>query len=1016
MKIINLNSNLAFILAIAVGLIMNAGVIFSQETSEFIHGKVVSSSGEPLIGAGILIKGTGTGVTTDLDGNYSIKAPEKGKSFTLVFQYIGMVSKEIPVSQPRLLNVTLVEDNKLSEAVIVGAYGTKQSREDMIGSAFQVNASQLKDKPKTRVDNLLEGLVPGMSIDPNTDAAGSTRARNNVRVRGEASLSASNEPLWVVDGVPFYTGDRTNQIPGMSYSVSPLSMLDPNDIESITVLKDADQVTIYGANGANGVILVTTKSGAKNMPLRVSATVNYGVATPDRSTMFKVMNASQYMEVAKEAWINSGKPMSTFPFQDNEWNSYSTTSTDWADKYIGIGQNVYANVSLRGGTKRITSQVSASYYREENIVISDKMDRFTFKARNVFDLTRWMKLDTSLSASYNDNDLFPISREYFDTLPIYEPYMQDGTYRLYNMVFEEGSFKKKRFNDNKIPQRRESINNQKSLKTTGNFALSIDIMKGLQFNAQYSLDYMHSHEDMYSSRLTIQGTDYSGQPVGSTRRADASYLTWTNVERLNFDRTFGKHKVGAYIGLELHQKKIKTLSGTASGFMNDNIQEITYADETTIKANSNTDISRSMSFFGRATYSYDSRYYVSANYRRDGNSGFGIYSRWANFWSVGLSWNIHNEKFFKSNLVKMLKLKASYGTNGNSRVDSSQAVGAYTYGSTYSYMGQMGAVVSTMPNPGLSWETTRMFNIGARIELGDRFSAEVEYYNNYTSDLLSKIYVSRTLSSDRIYANVGEMRNFGAELTINSTNVRTRNFSWDMGLNVSHNSNRIEKLYNGMTTSFGTTLWREGYDSNTYYLVEWAGVDPSDGMPMWYDLDGNITKSYSTSNRKPGKSATPILFGGWTNTFTYKNWSLSFQINYTIGGYSLATYASNYFEDGYSIATNNQAVEVYLHRWKTPGQVAAFPKVSDVSTQSGMSSTRFLYNKTNFKLTNVVLTYNIPEKVLEKVKMKGASVSFVCDNAYLLTPDQKRGLNSYKTMMSGYPMTRTFTLSLNASF
>ncbi len=324
----------ALFLVFSAALLPAAGV---PQIQDKVTGKVLDSNGEPLAGAGVMIRGTKIGVTTDIDGLYSIAAPAEGGSYVLVFQYIGMKSVEMAVSGQRRVDVRMEDDNELDGSVIVGAYGTKQRREDLIGSAYQVNSDQLKDKPKTRIDNLLQGLVPGMTIDPNTDAAGTTRSRYETRIRGEASLSASNEPLWVIDGVPVYTGSNTNQIPGMSYTISPLSYLNPDDIESITVLKDADQVTIYGADGSNGVILVTTKSGARNKPLTVSARFNFGVSAVDRSTMFKMMDAQQYLTVAKESWTNAGYKTESFPYQDNDFNSYSTTSTRWPDEYLGGG-------------------------------------------------------------------------------------------------------------------------------------------------------------------------------------------------------------------------------------------------------------------------------------------------------------------------------------------------------------------------------------------------------------------------------------------------------------------------------------------------------------------------------------------------------------------------------------------------------------------------------------------------------------------------------------------------------
>ena len=465
----------------------------SRRQEEVVSGTVTSSDGEPLVGAFVYVKDSKVGVNTDLDGHYEIGAPAHGQSYTLVFQFLGMTTKEFTVSGPKTLNVTLASDTSLEEAVITGAYGVRQKKEDMIGSAFQVNADALKDKPKARIDNILNGLVPGLLVENNADDAGSTRGRLNVRVRGNASLSASNEPLWIIDGVPTYTGGRTNLMPGMSTSSSPLSLIDPNDIESVTVLKDADQTTIYGANGANGVILVTTKRGvAGNMPLKVSATVNYGVSSPDRSTMVKVMNASQYMEVAREAWVNGGNLMSDFPYQDNDYNSYSTTSTDWFKEYLGPGSTLYASLSLSTGTRKARTYVSGSYYRDENTVKTDDSQRFYLRMNQDYDLTERLRMGVSLMAAYNNDNLFSLGEEYLENLPVFSPYLEDGkTYRLYNKVWSDTGkeFVMKRFLGNKLPDREYNDNIQNSLKTIGNFKLDWTIIDGLKFSSVFGVEY-----------------------------------------------------------------------------------------------------------------------------------------------------------------------------------------------------------------------------------------------------------------------------------------------------------------------------------------------------------------------------------------------------------------------------------------------------------------------------------------------------------------------------------------------
>lgn len=1006
-------------LLLVIFVLLDGSLSFAQKGFK-VSGTVTDTQGEPIVGVSVVAPANKQGTITDVDGNYTILAAS-GTS-VLQFSFMGYKTLDYRLSGDHFVSVTLEEDAEVLEnALVVGAYGTKQRREDMVGSAFQVNSSELKYKPKARVDNLLEGLVPGMSVENTSDSGGNTRDRLNVRIRGQSSLYGSSAPLWVVDGVPMYTGGATGLMPGVSQTVSPLGMLDPNDIESITVLKDADQTTIYGANAAGGVILVTTKKGAAgNEPLKLSATLNYGVSMPDKSTMVKMMNAEQYMEVAKEAWTNAGNLLSNFPYQDNYYNSYSTTSTDWFDTYIGTGSTLYASLSATTGTKRAKTYVTGSYYRNANIVKEDLSERYYVRMNNTYTPRDNFKLGLSLGAILTDDDMFQVGHTYLDIQPIFSPYLEDGkTYRLYNNVWDDvkGTWVMQKFNANKLPEREYNQNNQKSVKTTLNVDMDWEIIKGLKVTSTFEIDYQHSHEDVYNSRKTLSGINDSRQPRGYSSKYEASYTNWTNVNKISYEKAFGKHKLMAYAGLEMHEVLNKSTSASGNGFMSDNVREIQYADESTRKGSSSYNISRTMSYFARTQYSYNSRYYLSANFRRDGSSGFSIYQQWNNFWSVGGSWNIHKEPFFHVDWIKMLKLKGSFGIVGNSRVDNSYKAGTYTYSNSYSYGDSAGAVLSAIPTEGLTWETVNRSNVGLAFNLGGIIEGEVEYYHNLTKDMISKIYVSRMISDDRIYANVGSMQNTGFELNLTSHNIRTSDFSWTTTLNATHNENKILELHGDMTTGFNEYLYAPGYDSHTWYLVKWAGVDPADGMPMWYDKEGNVTKTFSYDNRQiTGLSRTPVVYGGLVNSFTWKNLSFSFQINYNIGGWDLPSYASRYFDDGYSITSGNQAVETYLYRWREPGDVATYPKVSQTSTKSGMNSTRFLYSMTKFNLSTFTLTWTLPRRWLDRLKMDSLSLSLTGYNVYLFTPDQSRTLNSYKTLSNGFPVNRNFTLGLNASF
>lgn len=983
----------------------------------WVSGHVTDEQKNPLPGVAIVLKGTNAGVITDADGNYRIKVNSPKAS--LMFSFVGMKLKEIQVDSREKIDLVMESiDQILQDVVIKGAYGTAQTRSDMVGSAYQVNSKQLENLPQTRVDLLLDGLVPGVRIDPNTDSPDNTRSRYNIRVRGDASLAASNEPLWILDGTPIFTGDRTNQVTGMSASISPLSFLNPNDIESITVLKDASATSIYGANGANGVILVTTKKGKKGES-KFRFSTQFGISKINESTRFKVLNADQYMDLAKESYTNAGLDMKYFPFQDNDMNTYSTSSTDWHDVFYKIGNNVQGNLSMTGGTEKSAFYLSGSYFRESQTVKGNTTERYALRVNDDITLSDRLIASFNLSASYNINNLFNPGTDYYEYLPIFSPYNEDGTFRLYNKYVDgrttngDQNWKKAKF-FNSVAEREENDNRQRTFMSNSNVMLGYHPMDGLDLTSQLGVDYQSSYEDIYDARTNWSGMESDGTPLGYATRSHVNHLTWTNIERVNYNRTIGKHSVSGVGGFEISSKEYHTIQATGSGFVNDHIKEVTYA--VSRRGSSSANIDHAMSFFLQGSYSYDKRHYFTFNWRKDGNSNFGKDVRWANFGSLAYSWNIHNESFFHSDVVNVLKLKTSFGTNGNSRLGSQQAQGSYSYNDSDNYIDKPGGSLAASPNPDLSWETTYMANLGLRIELLDRLDIDAEYYHNKTVDLLSDMDVSRTTGDTRITRNVGSILNQGFEVNITSENIKNRNFYWTTRLNMAHNKNQLINLYNGLQKVMGNKIWREGEDINTYYLVRWAGVDPRDGSPLWYDYNGNITRTYSYDNRVSGKTSTPFLSGGITNTFEYKNFELRILCNYVLGGYSFSSFGRGSSSDGYHIMDENQSIN-QLDRWQKPGDKALSPKpIWGVSTGSVMNSTRYLYNKTNIRLQNIALTYQLPIQLAQSLGFNQCHLSFVADNVSVWTPYKSKNQNSYKQTMAGYPMESTFSLSLDLMF
>lgn len=985
------------------------------QTSE-VRGTVKDANGESLIGVNVVRKGTSDGTVTDLDGNFVLKAPANA---TLVFSYIGFEKQERVWDGKSRLDVTLKEDvAMLDDVVVIGAYGTVQKRTDMVGSAFQVNAERLETLPVGRVDNLLEGIVPGLQVLPNSDDASSTKQRLNLRVRGEGSMSASNEPLWIVDGTRIFSGDRTNMVAGMSTSISPLSYMNADDIESITILKDATETSIYGADGANGVILVTTKGGTAGKT-KVGLSLRTGVAQINQSARFKVLNGSDYLMLARESYLNSGRDLSTFPFQDNDMNRYSTTDTDWSEVFYDTGTQTNAFLSLSGGRDDLKYYISGGYYNGRSTVIGNNQERYSLRGNLKMKMTP--KLDFSLiyAASYNINNVFVPGNDYYEYLPIYSPRNEDGSFRLYNKTLAgldaSGNplWQTSRFL-NSVPEREENDNKQKAAVTNVNAILKYDILKGLSSTTQFGIDYQGLNEDLYSARTNWSGMSTSGEGIGYSYRNNATFLTWTAIERLNYSRSFGQHHVAGLLGFEASSKDVRTMGARGSGFINDRIKEVSYAVDR--NGSSGRSVSRSLSYFLQGNYDFDRRYYVTVNARRDGNSGFGSDSQWGNFASAGASWNIHNEEFFDADKINVLKLKLSYGSNGNSRIGSQEALGLYSYGESHNYMGELGGTMSGSPNKKLSWETAYITNLGLRIKMFDRADLEIEAYNKRTVNLLSNLDVSRTTGDTRSYRNSGEIVNRGIEATLNVELANSKDMNWWVELNAAHNRNKLIELYNGLEKVMGNYIWREGHDLNTYYIIRWAGVDPRDGAPLWYDSEGNLTRTYNDQNRVPWKTSSPDLTGGITSQLTYKDFSVRALFSYVLGGYGFSTFGRNVMSDGLNIMSENQSVN-QLDRWQKPGDVALSPKpIWGTSTRSVMSSTRHIYKTTHVKFKNIALSYALPERFLKQVGVSDGKIHLIGDNLLIWTPYDKKERNSYKQSMSGYPVETSFSLGIDLSF
>lgn len=851
--------------------LMNVSWAFAQLT---VTGRVKSTSGDPLIGVNVVEKGTTNGTVTDLDGNYSLRV-QQGK--TLVFSYIGFLSQEVVVNKAKI-NVTLKEDTETLDEVVVIGYGSMQ-RKDITSSITSVKAEDLNVGVVTTPAQMLQGKVPGLTIANTSDPNGSA----SISLRGASSLRTGEamEPYYVVDGVP-----------GVS-----ISLVAPEDIESIDVLRDASATAIYGSKAANGVIIITTKKGKKDG--RTSVSYSGYVAWDRTLKTLDMMTADELLSYAK---TNNITQLNDYYNVDNPAN------TNWQDEVLRTGFSHNHNVSINGGNEKTNYSASLNFQDREGVVRGTNMDRLnarTFVQTKA--LNNRLELALSLNASIRNSSTGPTDiqgRSVLDAMYYYNPLVpvknEDGTwYRNLNISQ----------NYNPLSMINEDRYDIKEKLLQGTAQATLHIIDGLDWNLNLSYQ---NQQYIYN----IYNTTQTQLPSVISKHGQADRSTTENIRKqmetyLNWNHTFADaHKVGIMLGYSWEQADNNDGFGLrVYNFYNDDLTYHNLGMANNIDINdvisNNLSTLRMISFYGRINYSYKSRYLLQATVRRDGSSAFGENNRWATFPSVSAAWRITEEQFMKNQHVfDDLKLRVGYGVSGNSLGFDAfiarplyGATGWFTYvnpdGSTSNYR-MLGATRNA--NPDLKWESTSMFNIG--IDFGflhNRLSGTIEYYDKRTSDLIYDYPVSTNrYPYGTMTANVGDISNKGIEITINAVPVQTHNFTWSTTLNLSHNKNVVEKLTNASYSVpyidmsdpdvggfSGQNVQRimEGSPIGQFYTYEWAGYNES-GVSVFndYDADGKLigtTDAPTDEDRRKTGSAQPKLTYGWNNDFTWKNWTLT---------------------------------------------------------------------------------------------------------------------------------------------
>lgn len=1013
-----------------------------------VSGTVVSE-GEPLPGASVFVKGTKNGTVTDIDGRYSISVPADG---TLVFSFIGLQAQEHKVGERTVINVDLVPDNTQLEEVMVVAYATAK-KYSFTGAASTVKGDEIAKLQTSSVSRALEGTVAGLqasaaSGQPGTDA--------EIRIRGIGSINASSAPLYVVDGVP-YDGS--------------VNSINPEDIASMTVLKDAASAALYGSRGANGVIIITTKQGRADSKTTVNVKASFGGS--NRAVRdYDRIGTDQYFQLYWEALRNQ-YALSTDKYTPQ--TAAAQASKDLVGKLMGGGPNPYGpnypqpvgtdgklvagatplwnfdwqdameqqalrtevGLSVSGGGDTNQYYFSAGYLNDKGIALESGYERFNLRSNITSEITKWLRAGVNMSFAHSMQN-YPVSSDTKTSnvinagrlmngfYPIYQM-NDDGTYKLDsdgNRIYDFGSYRPSGSMANwNLPA---TLPTDKSERMKDEFSgrtfLEVTFLEGLKFKTSFNFDLINYNSLDYTNPKIGPAVNTGG---GASREYDRTFSwTWNNI--LTYDKTIGEHHFNILAGQEAYSYRYDVLEAARSNMAVPDMPELAVGSLVTAGNGYRIDYSL-VGYFLNAQYDYQDKYFFSGSYRRDGSSRFAPGTRWGNFWSVGASWRIDREPFMLATTgwLSALTLKASYGAQGNDNLGT-----YYASSGLYSIVSQAGenALVSDrLATPDLKWETNLNFNVGIDFSLfNNRFSGSFDFFQRRSKDLLYSRPLATSLGYTSVDENIGALKNTGFEMDLKGTLIHTRDFMWRLGLNLTHYKNAVTDLPRKDMPITGVTRLKEGRSVYDFYLREWAGVDPDNGDPLWYkdvkDAQGNITGRTTTNDYAQAdyyyvdKSSLPKVYGGFNTAFSYKGFELSALFAYSIGGYIVDRDITMLWSNG-SSAGRAWSTEM-LKRWTPENPYTDVPALKTVSNNWNSNSTRNLFNNSYLRMKNITLAYNFSQQMIKKISLNSLQLFVQADN--LLTVSKNQGLDPEQGITGltyyRYPAMRSISGGINVAF
>lgn len=969
---------------------------------EPVRGRIVGEDGDPLIGATVRVKGSNVVTISDKSGNFEL--PGTYRDATLQIIYVGYVTREV---QARLANTVLLEkDESMLEEVVAVAYGT-QKRSSVTGSIATLKEKELTTVTTPNVNGMLQGKVAGVQV---LNTSGRPGENPVIRIRGKSSLGGDNtiEPLWVIDGVVSGTGAQLN----------------PNEIESISILKDASATALYGSRATNGVVLVTTKSGRVGENT-ISASAKFGTAVQHLGN-FRLMDGPELYDYT----VAMQNALSHYTWL-NDKDALLSHNTDWFDFATRTGVVQNHTVSHILGTEKIRNFLSFDYYKELGTVKGYDFERFSFRDNVSYSFNDKLKVHLKVAGSYRDTD----DRQHsiynaMTYLPWDYPINPDGTVRTGKETGMGTALDwHGRDMSNYLYNTQYDYIRNKQIGINGNFGFDYRLTDWLTFESNNSIGFRFQRQLGYTDPRSIGSESTGGQIENKTYLATTRYAN----QLLRFAKMFnGVHNVNAFLGYEYSDYMYESTDAIGQSIPIDSEVLDVAGKAYEVKGGKSENATRSIYF--NTNYVYDDKYSAQFSFRRDGSSKFGPENRFGNFWTVGAAWSLDKEDFLKeASFVDALKFRISYGSVGNS-----SSLDNYSYLSVYAlntnYVGIPAAFPNVLGNPGLTWEKGYETNFGVDASLFQRLNLTVEYYIKNTSDLLYSRKLSALTGYNSRYENIGALKNNGIEVSLSGDIVDANDWAWSLGGNFGYNKNKITELANNNSDQFpddtSNKIFRVGEDRDTYYLPEWAGVDVYTGAPLWYAYDPvtgarSVVTDRAKATRVLAGSSTPKYTGGINTSLTYKQITLSAIGTFATGNKIYHAARQFYDNDGayptynsMSLTSNSDWV-----RWQQPGDIATHPQaVSGGNNGSNELSTRYIEDGSYFRLSNVTLAYNLFDKLLSKANMKNAQIYISGENLWTLTKfsgaDVEAGIGksngTYATDI--YPSVRRFSMGINFSF